>query len=178
VTTKNGKLRHLKDAPRLMPRVSSTKSERRKYLSPKARATRKDGIAQRTAMRRLLARKLALIDPSMIDQNSPAWRAYHAVVKGVTNDKGGISRLSTVETVLVNAFAAAAVRLNDLTARQLLGDNSKLQSEGFSQTVAALARLASQLGISRRAKDVVSLSSYLKKPNGDDTIEGEIINGD
>jgi hypothetical protein len=175
------KLRKLKDAPRLIPPVGSTVRDRKHYRSPKALATRKDGIAQRTAMRRLLKKKLALITPAMIDKKSEAWQNYQQVIKNVTSDMGGRSRLSTVEQILINALAATTVRLSDLTARQLLGGESSLPDhKAFNQTVSSLVRLSGSLGIDRRpSKELPSLSSYLsKKSNGGDTIDGEIVDHD
>jgi hypothetical protein len=171
------KLRHLKDAPRLIPPVSFTVKDKKRYRGPRSQ-TIKDGIAQRTAMRRLLTKKLALITPDMIDEKSAAFQNYKQVVKGVTSDLG--NRLSTVEQVLVNAFGAATVLLADLTARQLLGDQSVLQQKGFSQTVTALVRLSERLGVRHRGKDLPSLGAYLSKKSngGGDTIEGEIVDHD
>ena len=129
-------------------------------------------------MRRLLKRKLALITPDQIDKKSEAYRNYQQVIKGVTMDMG--ARLTTVEQVLVNAFAAATVRLADLTARQLLGDQSVIQFKGFAQTVTALVRLSERLGVQHRpSKELPSLSSYLsKKSNGGDTIDAEVVDHD
>ena len=131
------KFRDIKDAPGLIPTVSSTIKSRRKTPNRVA------GRHERTEMRRLLEKKLALITPKMIDKKSDAWRNYQKVISGLTSDLGG--RLTTVEQVLVNAFAAATVRLADLTARQLLGDQSVVQQKGFAQTVTALVRLSERL---------------------------------
>ena len=164
------KFRDIKDAPRLIPTVSSTIKSRRKTPNRVA------GRHERTEMRRLLEKKLALITPKMIDKKSDAWRNYQRVISGVTSDLGGKGRLSTVEQVLVNAFAAATVRLSDLTARQLLGDQSVVQQKGFSQTITSLVRLSERLGVDRRQKEIPTLSSYLNsKPNGGDTVDAEVI---
>jgi hypothetical protein len=113
----------------------------------------------------------------MIDKNSPAWKNYQKVLAGLTSDLGGEGRLSTVKQVLVSAFSAAAVRLNDLAARQMLGDHSILQQKSFAQTVGALTRIAEKLGVKRRPKEIGTLSTYLKNGKGDsDTVDAEIIN--
>lgn len=162
------KFRSIEEAPRLIPTVSSTIKSRRKTPNRVA------GRHERTEMRRLLEKKLALITPKMIDKKSDAWRNYQKVISGLTSDLGG--RLTTVEQVLVNAFSAATVRLADLTARQLLGDQSVVQQKGFAQTVTALVRLSERLGVARRPKELPSLSTYLNsKANGGDTVEGEIL---
>jgi hypothetical protein len=179
------KFRTLRDAPRLIPPVSFAQKDRTRlsplsgnYRGPRGK-TRKDGIAQRTAMRRLLAKKLALIPPDMLDQSLPSYKNYQEVVTGITSDLGGKGRLSSIETVLVNAFAISTVRLADLTARQLLGDQTRLQDEGFARTITALVRLSEKLGITRRTKELPTLASYLgSKSNGSDTIDGEVIDNE
>ncbi len=165
------KLRRLEDAPKLIPPVSSTMKKRR-IISQ----TKKDGNHVRTAMRRLLTRKLAVITPDMVDKNTPAFKSYQRVIEGITSDLGGKRRLTSIQQVLINAFSAATIRLADLTARQLLGDNSVLQQKGFAQTVAALVRLADSLGVQHRpTKELPSLSAYLGRSNGKDTIDAEVL---
>jgi hypothetical protein len=91
---KTKKFRKLSDAPRLIPPVSSGRGK-----------SRKEGAHIRTAVRRLLIQKLALIQPDMIDKDSEPYKNYQAVIRGVTADMG--NRLTTVEQVLVQAFSAA-----------------------------------------------------------------------
>ena len=56
---------------------------------------------------------------------------------------------------LVEAFAGAAITLNDLNTRMLLGQPIDLNKH--AQAVNAMVKVASRLGISRRARDVCTL---------------------
>ena len=144
---------------------------------------KKEGAHIRTAMRRLLRKKVELITPAMIDKKSEAWQNYQQVIKNVTSDMGGRSRLTTVEQILINALSATTVRLSDLTARQLLGGESSLADhKAFNQTVSSLVRLSGSLGIDRRpaGKELPSLGAYLSKKSngGGDTIDAEVMTDD
>ena len=80
------------------------------------------GRHERTALRRLVKRKYELITVDNIDKRSDAYRKYRRIVSGITSDLGGEDRLTTMEHSLIQAYASAFIRMNDLTARQLLGD--------------------------------------------------------
>lgn len=65
---------------------------------------------------------------------------------------GGHDQLSTIEVALIEAFAGAAVTLNNLNTRLALGQEIDLSQH--AQAVSAMVRVASRLGLQRRAKDV------------------------
>jgi hypothetical protein len=105
--------------------------------------------------------KLRLLTRENLDGRSKAALAFDAIARGIAQDLGGEDRLSTVQKHLVEAFAGAALSLGDLNARLLLGQEIDLLAQ--SQAVNALVKLASRLGTSRVAREVVpSLQEYLR----------------
>jgi hypothetical protein len=80
-----------------------------------------------------------------------------------------------MEHSLIQAYASAFVRMNDLTARQLLGDEY-VEFNDLASANSSMVRVAHRLGIQRRPREVTPLSSYL---NGQpDTIEGEVLDNE
>jgi hypothetical protein len=65
---------------------------------------------------------------------------------------GGQNSLTAIELALVEAFTGAAVTLDNLNTRLLLGETIDLTAH--SQTVSAMVRVAARLGVSRRMRDV------------------------
>jgi hypothetical protein len=105
--------------------------------------------------------KERLLTRSQIDGRTKARRAFDAIASGIAADLGGESRLSTVQKHLVEAFAGAAIHVNDLNARLLLGQ--KVDIVEHSQAISTMVRIASRIGIQRVAKDVPELQSYLRE---------------
>ena len=166
----NRKLRSIDEAARnVVPPVSSTIKSRRRRKTQ----ARVEGRHERTALRRLVKKKFALITLDNIDRRSHAFQKFSSVVRGVTNDLGGAERLTTVERALIEAFGAATVRMEDLAARQLLGDQKTEYSE-LASAISSMVRIAKRLGTDKRPKEITPLSSYL---NGgkDETIDGEVL---
>jgi hypothetical protein len=96
-----------------------------------------------------------------LDGRTVAGKLFNQIVRDIESDLGGHAQLSAVEIQLIEAFAGAAVRLNDLNARALLGQQPLDLSE-YSNAVGAMVRVAARIGVRRRAKDVTpSLSEYL-----------------
>jgi hypothetical protein len=98
---------------------------------------------------------------SSLDGRTNAARYFDKLAADIEADLGGRDQLSTIERALVEAFCGAAVTMHALNTRLALG-----QPVDFSQAasvVGAMVRVASRLGLQRRAKDVgPSLSSYLE----------------
>jgi hypothetical protein len=172
-TGKARKLRFIEDAAKnVVPTMSATKKDRSRW-----KRNGLDGGAarrERQAMRRIAKQKFALVALENLDQRSHAFKRFRSVIRGVTSDMGGSERISTTERVLIEAFSAATVRMEDLAARQLLGDQ-KVEYSELASAISSLVRVAKRLGTERRPKDIQPLSSYL---NGKDTIEGEILSDD
>jgi hypothetical protein len=94
-----------------------------------------------------------------IDGRSRSRRQFDAIAHGIVSDLGG--ELTTVEAALVEAFAGAAVTVNDLNARLMLGEAIDLSDHAAA--ISSLVRIASRIGTRRRARDVTpSLSEYLR----------------
>ncbi len=105
--------------------------------------------------------KLRLLTRENLDGRSKAAQRFDAIARGIAQDLGGEDQLSTVQKHLVEAFAGAALTLGDLNARLLLGEEIDLLQQ--SQAVNALVKLASRLGMSRVACEVVpTLDQYLR----------------
>jgi hypothetical protein len=65
---------------------------------------------------------------------------------------GSETYLSTIERALVEAFAGAAITLHHLNTQFALGEKIDLSQHAVA--VSAMVRVASRLGLQRRAKDV------------------------
>jgi hypothetical protein len=104
-----------------------------------------------------------LLVRSRLDGRTNAAREFDRLVSDVQADLGGRDQLSAIEVALVEAFAGATVTLNNLNTRLLLGQPISLAEH--AQAVSAMVRVASRLGISRRARDLgPTLSDFLRKP--------------
>ena len=100
-----------------------------------------------------------LLRRSELDGRTTAAKVFDRLVADIEADLGR-DQLSTIERALVEAFAGAAVTLYHLNAKLVLGEVIDLSQH--AQAVSAMVRVASRLGVSRRAKDVTpSLAEYL-----------------
>jgi hypothetical protein len=96
---------------------------------------------------------------------SRAHRQFDAIARGIALDKGGEANLSTVEKHLIENFAGIAVVINDINARLLLGEEVDLLE--LCTLSSTSVRLASRLGLGRRARDVTpTLAQYLDETAG------------
>jgi hypothetical protein len=96
--------------------------------------------------------KVQLLARSQLDQRTRASKEFDLITSGIIADLGGEEVLTTVQRHLVEAFAGAAVTVNDLNARLLLG--GKVDVVEHSQAIGILVRIAARLGLKRVAKDV------------------------
>jgi hypothetical protein len=96
--------------------------------------------------------KIQLLTRSQLDGRTKARKQFDAIASGIITDLGGEEALTTVQRHLVEAFAGAAVTVNDLNARLLLG--GKVDLVEHSQAISILVRIATRLGLKRVAKDV------------------------
>jgi hypothetical protein len=117
--------------------------------------------ASKPVRRRHRAVKPQLLSRTRIDRRSNAARVFDRLVADVQSDLGGRDQLSAIELALVEAFAGAAVTLDNLNTRLLLGQEIDLSQH--AQAVSAMVRVASRLGLQRRAKPVESLQDYLAR---------------
>lgn len=107
-----------------------------------------------------------------LDGRTKAAQRFDAIAEGIAADLGGEASLSTVQKHLVEAFAGAALRVQDLNTHLLLGQDVDVLEH--CQVVSSLVRIASRIGVRRLAKDVIepSLAEYLehinKQPTGEE----------
>jgi hypothetical protein len=103
-----------------------------------------------------------LVTRAQLDGRTSAAKAFDKLVANIEADLGGRDQLSTIELVLIEAFAGATVTLQHLNTRLALGQEIDLGQ--YAQTVSAMVRVASRLGLRRRARDVTpSLSDLLRE---------------
>jgi hypothetical protein len=77
---------------------------------------------------------------------------FDRLVADVEADLGGRDQLSAIELALVQAFCGAAITLDGLNAKLLMGEMIDLGQH--AQAVSAMVRVASRLGLQRRARDI------------------------
>jgi len=87
-----------------------------------------------------------------LDGRTSAAKVFDGLVDAIESDLGGGDQLSAIERNLVQAFAGAAVTLHTLNAQLIAGHEINLAQH--AQAVSAMVRVASRLGIERRARDV------------------------
>ena len=120
--------------------------------------------------------KTALITLDNIDQRSKAAQAYRRLVSGVVHDLGGDDVLSVIERSLVMAFASAAIKLQDLSARALCGQD--IDWDAHASAISSMVRTASRLGLERRPRDLPSYNDYLTELKADDDLDAEVVTDD
>ena len=105
--------------------------------------------------------KLHLLTRANLDSRTRAAKRFDAIAQGIVRDivGGDESRLSTIQKHLIEAFAGAALHVQDLNARLLLGAQVDLAEH--SQIVSTMVRVASRLPNGRIARDVPTLDQYL-----------------
>jgi hypothetical protein len=95
---------------------------------------------------------------------------FDRLVADIEADLGGHDQLSAIEIALIEGFAGAAVTLNNLNTKLALGQ--EIDFSQHAQAVSAMVRVASRLGLRRRAKDVTpTLAEYLAQ------LPPEAVNG-
>jgi hypothetical protein len=91
-----------------------------------------------------------LLNRQELDHRLNSVQQFDQLVADIKADLAG--DLTAIESRLVEAFAGGAVVLDSLNARVLLGQEVSLAE--FAGIASTMVRVASRLGISRRAKDV------------------------
>ena len=87
-----------------------------------------------------------------LDGRTNAAKLYDRIVAEVERDLAGPENLSAIERSLVQAFAGATITMHNLNTRLLLGEEIDFMQHCAS--VSAMVRVASRLGLQRRAKEV------------------------
>jgi len=101
-----------------------------------------------------------LLTRAELDGRTNAARYFDRLVVDIEADLGR-DQLSTIERQLIEAFVGSAMSLHHLNVKLALGEDIDIGQH--AQCVGAMVRVASRLGLSRRAKNVTpTLSEYLK----------------
>ena len=96
--------------------------------------------------------KNPLLTRAELDGRTNAARHFDRLIADIEADLGGHDQLSTIERSLIEGFAGAAVVLDNLNTRLALGERINLGEH--AQCVNALTKIASRLGLRRRARTV------------------------
>ena len=101
------------------------------------------------------------MSPNRLDARLAATKQFENIVSSIAADLGGESNLTTVQRELIDAFAGAAISVNDLNARLLLGRKINLATQATA--ISSLVRLACRIGTVRVPRDVEEslLTRYL-----------------
>ena len=99
-----------------------------------------------------------------IDGRSAIARRFKDIASGILADQGGADQCSELRLQLARRFAAAAVLAEQLESRLANGEQIDIQDHAL--LCSTLARLASRIGIERRARDVTTLADYLQQRQG------------
>jgi hypothetical protein len=97
-------------------------------------------------------KKLKLLTRQNLDGRTAAAKLYDRLVADIEADLGGSAELSMIERTLIQAYASASLTLQNLNAQLLLGQ--EVDFALHTQCVSAMVRVASRLGLQRRAKNV------------------------
>jgi hypothetical protein len=98
-----------------------------------------------------------------VDGRSIIARRFRDISNAILVDQGGADRCSESKLQLIRRFAACAVIAEQMEARLARGEQINISEH--SQLSSTLTRLASRIGIERRAKDVTpTLSDILRGP--------------
>jgi hypothetical protein len=118
----------------------------------------------------VLVPKQAPFTRENLDRRCLASRAFDSQVASIKADLGN-DNLSTIETQLIENFAAISVAINAMTVDLLLGNPVDVIE--LSQLCSTSVRVGARLGLKRRARDVNQphLADYLDGRQNDDVDE-------
>jgi hypothetical protein len=89
---------------------------------------------------------------SSLDGRTNAAKHFDSIVSEITNDLGGPDNITTIQRGLIEAYAGTAVRANEMNVKMLLGKDVSLADHAL--IVSSMVRVASRLGVERRARDI------------------------
>jgi hypothetical protein len=102
-----------------------------------------------------------LMTRSQLDGRTGAAKVFDRLAGEIASDLAGRDGLSAIEASLVEAFCGSFVVLDSLNTRLLLGQSIDVSEHAMC--VSALVRVASRLGLQRRAKHITpTLHQYLE----------------
>lgn len=111
--------------------------------------------------------KARLTTAEQLDGRTKTKKLFNQLVRDIETDLGGRDRLSAIEKSLVQAFVGSTVMVSSLNAKLLCGERVSLPDH--ATCVSSMVRVASRLGLRRRARDVVeNLGQYLAQNAAND----------
>jgi hypothetical protein len=96
-----------------------------------------------------------------LDQATDAARFFQKMVRDIESDLGGRRQLARIEGELIQAFVGGATILRYLNVQVALGEIGELDLSGYATIASTMLRIGSRLGLSRRAKQVIDIDTYL-----------------
>ena len=107
------------------------------------------------------AGKVRLLSLNDIDRRCKAAQDAEEARSAITSDLGGEDQLSALERALVEHASMNIAMLRHLHVSWLKGEPAPIGEVVSLQNV--FNRVAQQLGVQRRPKDVLTIDAYLKK---------------
>jgi hypothetical protein len=115
--------------------------------------------------------KIRLVTRQNLDGRTKARKQFDAIAHGIAEDIKGSGSLSTIQLHLIETFAGCAIIINAINAKLLSG--GAVDVGDHSQAASTLVRLASRLGIHRRARDVADLTDHIARLEADSDADAE-----
>lgn len=108
-----------------------------------------------------------------VDGRTSLAKRYRDIASQIIVDQGGEDRLAEARLQLIRRFSAAAVLAEQMEARMVLGEQIDINLHAL--LTSSLVRVASKIGINRRAKEIVpTLKHYLEvKADEDEDDDGD-----
>lgn len=101
-----------------------------------------------------------------LDGRSSQARRFRDICRQLANDSGGFDQLSETRLQLIRRFAALCVHCEALESK--LANGAPVNITEHSQLSSTLVRIASRLGVDRKAREIVpSLQDYLSTQYAD-----------
>ena len=107
--------------------------------------------------------KQPILSRDELDGRTKAAQRFDAIAEGIAADLGGEDHLSTVQKHLVEAFAGAALRVQDFNTRLLIG--SDVDVLAHCQAISTMVRIAARIGVRKldaRDGTMLTLREYLE----------------
>jgi hypothetical protein len=93
-----------------------------------------------------------LLTQKQLDGRSSAARQFTAIAEGIAQDLGGETNLSTVQRLLVEAFAGAGLHVRNINAHLMLAQPVDITEHATA--ISSIVRLASRIGTLRTPRDI------------------------
>lgn len=103
-------------------------------------------------IRKALGRSSITNGVTQLDARSKLARRFRDICSAILADQGGEENCAEARLQLIRRFSAAAVMAETMEAKMASGENIRI--EEHAQLTNALVKVASRIGIDRRARDI------------------------